>query len=243
MLRQNSSSASPDPGFKANPGSTNGAVSLGGAHTSDFDIQRELNRLEELILDSPRIPLSRRTLIDEEHLLEQLDVIRLSLPDAFQQADDLLRHKDELLMQAEQCAQQIIEQAERRAAQLMNEMGILRQAELEVQALKQQALEDCEVIREQAIAEIEQLQRQAQRDLEEMKRHTLAECEEIQAGADEYADRVLREMELQLSEMMRVVRNGRQQLQPETAPRPREGGKGASIRPSPAPRADRSNRS
>ncbi len=47
-----------------------------------------------------------------------------------------------------------------------------------------------------------------------MQRLALAECEEIQAGADEYADRVLKEMELQLAEMLRVIRNGRQQLQP-----------------------------
>jgi hypothetical protein len=41
----------------------------------------------------------------------------------------------------------------------------------------------------------------------------MAECEEIQNGADDYADHVLGSIEQQLNEMMRVIRNGRQQVQ------------------------------
>ena len=40
-----------------------------------LDIQQSLNVLEELILESPRIPFSGRTLIDEDQLLEQLRCI------------------------------------------------------------------------------------------------------------------------------------------------------------------------
>ncbi len=35
-----------------------------------MDVQRELNRLEEIVLASPHIPLTRRTLVDEEQLLD-----------------------------------------------------------------------------------------------------------------------------------------------------------------------------
>ena len=50
----------------------------------EVDIQEELNRLEDMVLSSMRIPLTGRTLIDEDKLLEQLDFIRLSLPAVFQ---------------------------------------------------------------------------------------------------------------------------------------------------------------
>lgn len=183
--------------------------------------------------------MTRWTWVDEEQLLEQLDLVRLSLPEAFHEADAIVRQKEELFLQAEQYAQEVVENAERRAAQILNEMGILRQAEIEAQQMRQQVQQECEAAEAQTIAEIERMRRQAQQELEEMQRLAIAECEEIQAGADEYADRVLQEMERQLSEMMRVVRNGRQQLQPETPPRSRDSSTGnASVRSS-SPKSDR----
>ncbi|XHX77724.1 MAG: hypothetical protein RBJ76_25360 [Stenomitos frigidus ULC029] len=222
MLRQDPSSTSPDHGFSSNASAHNGTVHGDTARSGNIDIQRELNRLEEMILDSPRVPMTRWTWVDEEQLLEQLDLVRLSLPEAFHEAETIARQKDELFLQAEQYAQGVVENAERQAAQILNEMGILRQAEIEAQQIRQQAQQKCEAAEAQTIAEIERIRRQAQQELEEMQRLAIAECEEIQAGADEYADRVLQEMELQLGEMMRVVRNGRQQLQPEPPLRTRE---------------------
>ncbi len=183
------------------------------ARVGSLDIQRELNRLEELILDSPRIPLSRRTMIDEEQVLDQLDLIRLSLPEAFHEAEEIVRHKNEILDHAEQYAQEIVEAAERRAAQIMDESMLIRQAEMEAEQIRTAVQQDCEAVQQETIAEIERTRRQAQQDLEEMRRMAIEECEEIQIGADQYADGVLRNMEAQMSEMLRVVRNGRQQLQ------------------------------
>lgn len=226
MLRQDSSSISPE-GNHANSGGR--AAHPDAARVGSLDIQRELNRLEELILDSPRIPLSRRTMVDEEQILDQLDLIRLSLPEAFHEAEEIVHQKDAILDQAEQYAQEIIEAAERRAAQIVNESGILRQAELEAQQIRQQVQQECEAVQQQTIAEIERTRRQAQHDLEEMRRMAIEESEEIQAGADRYADRVLRDMEAQMGEMLRIVRNGRQQLQinqPQVqvqVPRPKDG--------------------
>jgi hypothetical protein len=183
------------------------------ARVGSLDIQRELNRLEELILDSPRIPLSRRTMIDEEQVLDQLDLIRLSLPEAFHEAEEIVRHKNDILDHAEQYAQELIEAAERRAAQIMDESMLIRQAEMEAEQIRTAVQQDCEAVQQETIAEIERTRRQAQQDLEEMRRLAIEECDEIQIGADQYADAVLRNMEAQMAEMLRVVRNGRQQLQ------------------------------
>lgn len=178
-----------------------------------IDIQRELNRLEEMILDSPRIPLTRRTLVDEEQLLDQLDLIRLNLPSAFQESDIIVRHKDEILQEAEEYAQEIINTAEERAARILNEMGLIQQAKAEAEQLRQQVQRECETLQQQTLSEIEQIRYRLQQELEEMRSRTLAECEEIQNGADDYADHVLGSIEQQLNEMMRVIRNGRQQIQ------------------------------
>ncbi|HEY9624855.1 MAG TPA: ATP synthase F0 subunit B [Crinalium sp.] len=217
MLRQESSpSVSPDrSGATTNSGASSNAAYGEATRVGNVDIQRELNKLEELLLDSPRIPLSRRTLVDEEQFLDQLDLIRMNLPTAFQESMEVVRQKEEILLEAEQYAQEIIEAAERRAAQMLDEMNLMRQAELEAQQLRQQVQKECEAAQEQTIAEIERMRRQAQQDLEDMRQRALDECEEIQAGADSYADRVLEDMEQQFGEMLRIVRNGRQRLQVE----------------------------
>ncbi len=180
--------------------------------TVGVDIQRELNRLEEIVLDSPRIPLTRRTLVDEEQLLDQLDLVRLNLPIAFGESETIIRHKDELLQEAQLYAQEVIEAAEQRAAELLNDMGLIQQAKVEADQLRQQVLLDCEAIQQATLAEVEQIRYQAQEELEDMKVRAMAECEEIQNGADDYADQVLDNIEHKLSDMLRVIRNGRDQL-------------------------------
>ncbi|MBD1844203.1 hypothetical protein H6F89_12490 [Cyanobacteria bacterium FACHB-63] len=219
MLRQDPPSITPD---GVNPSDRRPDVQRVGS----LDIQRELNRLEEMLLDSPRIPLSRRTLIDEEQFLDQLDLVRLSLPEAFHEAVEIAQHRDEILDQAEQYAQEIVEEAERRAALMMNETGIIQRAEQEAQQIRNAVQQECEAVQQQTLAQIEQMRRQAQQDLEEMRRLAIEESEDVQNGADEYADKVLRDMEAQMSEMLRIVRNGRAQLQinqpqPPSIPKPK----------------------
>jgi len=212
MLRQNPPRISPD----IDESRSQDELSQRG--TASIDIQRELNRMEEMILDSPRIPLTRRTLVDEEHLLEQLDLIRLNLPNAFEEAEAIIREKEELLQQAEQYAHKIIETAQQRAAQILDETGIVRQAKQEAQQLWQMVQTECGAAQEQTLAEIERLHREAQEELEEIRAKAISEADAIQNGADEYAERVLNNIEQQLNDMQRIIRNGRQQLQQADSP-------------------------
>ncbi|HIK32955.1 MAG TPA: DivIVA domain-containing protein [Oscillatoriales cyanobacterium M59_W2019_021] len=219
MLRQDSAGieSQSNPTSPADEPSATGVPVGDATRTPSVDIQRELSRLEEMILESPRVPFTRRTLIDEEQILDHLDKIRLSLPSAFQDASALLQRQEEILQQAEQYAREVVEAAERQANGILDEMGIVRQAKVEADRVRQQVQIDCEAAQEQTIAEIEQLQMQAQQELEAMRARAIAEASAIETGADEYADRVLRNIEQQLSDMLRVIRNGRQQLQQESA--------------------------
>jgi F0F1-type ATP synthase membrane subunit b/b' len=192
-----------------------------------LDIQRELNRMEELFIDSPHF--FRRAIVHEDDFFEQLDLVRESFPEALRQAEEILRQRHEITTQAEQYAQQVIEEAERRAGQLVADSVIVRKAEYEAQQIRKQLEQECNAAQEKTIAEIEQARRQAQRDLEEMRHLALQEAEDIQRGADEYAEKVLRDMEAEMVEMVRIVRNGRQQLK-INQPNPQ-----AAYRNSPAP--------
>jgi len=178
-----------------------------------IDIQQELNRLEDILFDSPHIPLTKRTLVDEEVFLAQLDLVRENLPHAFKAAEELVQERETILMQAEEYAQEIVEAAERRADQLLDEIGIIQQAELEANQIRKQVQQECETLQQQTLAEIDRMHLQAKQELEQMRQDALTECEDIQNGADDYADSVLINIEQQLTDMLRVIRNGRQQLQ------------------------------
>lgn len=182
---------------------------------ANFDIQQELNRLEEIILDSPRVPLTGLTIVDEETLLEQLDLVRLNLPGAFAQALDVLRQKEEILADAEDYAQSLIAKAEDRAARMLDELGIIQEAEREASNIRKLVQQECEELQQRTLVEVEQLRRTTQQELEQLRTMTINECEDIQDGADEYADSVLNRIESQLAEMLKIIRNGRTQLHPQ----------------------------
>ena len=224
MLRPDLSRIDPEDEQLSNPFefTQSGSTERDGSSTGSIDIQTELNRIEEIVLDSPHIPLTRRTLVDEEELLEQLDIVRLNLPEAFREAEAIVYHKEEILLQAEQYAQEIVEEAQRRAAAILDQLGIITRAELEAKQIRQRVQEECAALQEQTLSGIEEMREQAQQDIEQMRSLAMAEFEDIQNGADQYADRVLKNIEQQLNDMLKIIRNGRQQLNDDTDVLPKQ---------------------
>ncbi len=191
----------------------NGIPHIGNpAPTPGVDIQEELNQLEEIVLSSLRIPLTGRTLIDEDKLLEQLDFVRLSLPAVFQEALDILAQKHEILLEAEEYGQQVVDVAQAKRAQILSESDIVRQAQREADQLRRQVQQDCEAMMQDTLAEIDRKRRACQQELEEMRQTAISQAEEIEDGADKYADNVLANIEQDIQEMLKIITNGRKQL-------------------------------
>jgi cell division septum initiation protein DivIVA len=184
---------------------------MGGGN---IDIQQELNRLEEMILSSMRIPVVGKTLIDEEKLLDHLDFIRVALPEAFQESALIIQQKEEIFLEAEEYGQRIVDAAQAKRAQILDESDIIHQAEQEAAQMRRQVQQECEEMMQETLAEIDRQRRACQQELEEMQRQAFTEAIAIEKGADEYADGVLGNIEQQLQDMLRIIRNGRQQLHP-----------------------------
>lgn len=187
--------------------------------TGSLDVQQELNRLEEIVLSSMRIPLTGRTLVDEEKLLEQLDFVRLSLPAVFQEANLILGQKEEILLEAEEYGQQVVEAAQAKRAQILAESDILKQAEREAEQLRRQVQLECEAMMQETLAEIDRKRQACMQELEEVRQAAIAQAEEIEDGADEYADSVLEGIEHDLKDILRIITNGRQQLRADMPPK------------------------
>lgn len=177
-----------------------------------FDLTGELDRLEDLILSGVRIPFIGKTLLTEEILLNQLDLIRINLPDCVEQATQILQQRQKILTDAQNYAQKIVENAQRKANQLLDESRIVQQAESQAYQIRRQVQQDCENLQRKTIAEVEQIRQKIQQEAIALRQQAISEAEEIQNEADIYADQVLSKLERDLGEMLRIISNGRQQV-------------------------------
>ncbi|WP_373540857.1 DivIVA domain-containing protein [Chamaesiphon sp.] len=181
-------------------------------HVPHRSVFAAIERLEEIILDSPRVPLIGKIVVDEEELLEQIDLLRSNLPEIIATAKEIVQFKDLLMREAQQQVQQILAEANQHAYQVANELGIVDRAEQEARQIRQLAIAECEDLKQQTIVEIEQLRAYHIQEIERMRENVRLECQHIQAGADEYADRVLHDMEDRLTDAIHTVQRGRQHL-------------------------------
>ena len=106
-----------------------------------------IDLLEEKILDSPRVPLTGKIMVNEEELLETIDTLRLSLPEVIAIAQEIIHYKERIIKEAQQQVQQILAEANQRAYQVANELGIIDRAEQEARQLRHIALAECELLR------------------------------------------------------------------------------------------------
>jgi hypothetical protein len=190
-------------------------VQLGKSES--LDIFAALNRLEETILNSPRLPLTGKTMVNEDELLEQLDTIRLRLPEIVATAQEILQYKDLIIREAQQQVQQVLIEANQRAYQVANELGIVDRSEQEARQIRQIAIAECEQLRQQTITEIERVRNHNIQEMERMRQQVTIECQEIQSGADEYADQILHNMEYQLTDVLQAIQRGRKRLNIESS--------------------------
>jgi hypothetical protein len=174
----------------------------------------EIDQLEEIILNSPRLPLTGKTMVNEEEILAQLDAIRISLPEILITAQKISRYKDLLIRETQQQVQQILAEANQRAYQVANELGIIERSEREAIEIRQIAIAECEQLRQQNAIEIERVRNHNIQEIERMRQQVMRECAEVQDGADEYADQTLHNMEHQVTDILQAIQRGRERLNP-----------------------------
>lgn len=172
-----------------------------GVCEQNLSLGQELEQLENLLSDGIKVPLTELMILDSEQLLAKLHSIKARLPMVFAHAQDILRNKHEIIQSAENYARNLVESAEDHAAQILSKSDLVRESELEASKIMFRVHKECE-----------QIKQKTQADMEQLRAITIAECQEMQAGSDHYADAVLGNLEQEVSSILGVIRNGRQQL-------------------------------
>lgn len=155
-----------------------------------MNLRQALDRLEDLLLTSPSIPLLRYYIIAEDAIVDQLDEIRVNLPEEIAEAESIVTHREEIIGQAHRYAQEIVAAAQLRAEQILNESRIIQTAE-------QQAI---------------QIRYHAQQERNQILQQAMQEAEHIRQEMDTYADHVLHDLEHQLGQTLHIIHTSRQQL-------------------------------
>ncbi len=95
---------------------------------SIFDV---LDRLESLVNQSRRLPLTPNIVVNEEEILEAVDQIRMALPDEVREARMVLETREARLREAGEQAEQALLAAQERAERLTDDHEVTRHAQAE----------------------------------------------------------------------------------------------------------------
>ncbi|HAP93368.1 MAG TPA: ATPase [Desulfotomaculum sp.] len=98
-----------------------------------------LNELEELIGDSPKIPLTGKVIVNEDRLLDCMDRIRASLPEEIRQAKWVLQEREKMLVDSKKEAMRILEDSQKQLDRRAEESEVVRQARIMADEVVQRA--------------------------------------------------------------------------------------------------------
>ncbi len=148
-----------------------------------MDILYLIDRLENLVTNSKRMPLVNQVIVKEADLLNIIDQLRTSIPMEIKQARRIMQEKERILSQAKSDANIILNQARAETERALTSEGLLQVAQE----------------REQEI--IHQANEQAQMIVRRAERHT----EQMQIEADNYAAETLRNLKEHLRQVEATI--------------------------------------
>ena len=96
-----------------------------------MDIFARLDKLEDFIANSKRIPLSSSVAMNEAEFYDLLDDIRATLPNELKQARLVSKERDRIMGEAQRKEEELLSSAEKRADGMVQQTEIMKQAELE----------------------------------------------------------------------------------------------------------------
>jgi vacuolar-type H+-ATPase subunit H len=117
-----------------------------------MDMMYLVDRLEALVNQSRRVPLSSRVMLEEEEVLAIVEKLRESIPQEIKQARKVLQDRDQILKAAQAEAEKTITMARERAEYMINQEGVLFLAK----ERGEQVLNDAQRDAQQTRQEIEQ---------------------------------------------------------------------------------------
>jgi hypothetical protein len=115
-----------------------------------MDIQHLVDRLEQALNESTRVPLSAFIVVNEEKVYSLLDQMRVAVPEEIKRANRIEAEKERILAQAKEEAERIRDLARQEANELVKRDAIVNAAQNRAEHIVEKARRDSEALRQDA---------------------------------------------------------------------------------------------
>lgn len=130
-----------------------------------MDIQHLVDRLEQALNDSYRVPLSAYLMVHEDRVFNIIDQMRVSVPEEVKRANRIEAEKERILAQAHEEAERIRELAKQEASELVKRDAITGAAQQRADNILERARRDAEALRQDADAYVVEVLLKLEEDL------------------------------------------------------------------------------
>ena len=114
------------------------------------DIYHLIDRLERLLAESMRLPLSAYLVINEDDFLDVIDQMRTAIPQQIRDGERLQREKERIVAQAEEEAQRVVFKAREKAGGLVAEHELSLAAQANADAILESAKQEAQILKADA---------------------------------------------------------------------------------------------
>lgn len=115
-----------------------------------MDIQHLVDRLEQILGESRRLPLTTILLVDEDQIFNIVDQMRVAIPEEVKKANRVSGEKDRILAQANEEAERIRQLARQEASDLVRRDSVTMSAQQRADSILDRARHDADAVRTEA---------------------------------------------------------------------------------------------
>jgi cell division septum initiation protein DivIVA len=167
-----------------------------------MDILHLIDRFEELVAESKRMPVGQSIMVDRRRLLELIDQMRSAVPWEVREAKEIVATRDGIIDEAKREGDGVLERAEMEAQAKVAETSIVKMAEEQAANLVADA-------RTRTQEQLDDTERAVQARLAQAEQAANNQMDE----ADRYALEILRRLMQQLDAFSTTVRAGVESLE------------------------------
>ena len=152
-----------------------------------------IEKLEQIATQSKKVPLTGKTMLNPDQLLELVDQMRLAVPRGVREAQDVLDRREQVINQALSDAKRTKAAADTESRTRLEESELVRAAKRRYDEIIQQGEEEGRRLMERVHAELQRRR----------------------GGADQYAQEVLSNLEHEVNGVLSAIHRGIDALLPK----------------------------
>lgn len=150
-----------------------------------MEIMALIDRLEEMVSQATKVPLTGKVLLDPDELLSLVDEMRELIPQEIREANRIARDRETILRESREQAEQTVREAQALAARLTSEAAVAHEAQTQADELIDQAKRVAREIRQNALEWADELFARTQPDLERIAADTQRAAQAIRKAREE----------------------------------------------------------